>query len=110
MAYREQRDMSGILFRNEDKISGDPATEKFSDATGRATVDGVQYWVSAWTKLDRNGNKFQSLSFKRMDSQEHQQDSGDQRRPAPPPQRRGPAKPQPQQDQAPDIKDSDIPF
>ena len=60
MAY-EQRDNSGTLFRNDKR-------EKDSqpNATGTAMVDGVEYYVSAWTKEGRNG-KFQSLAFKRKD-------------------------------------------
>lgn len=106
MAYqsREQKDNSGILFRNEDKQAGNPSAANYPDAKGRAMIGGVQYWVSAWTKLDRNGNKYQSLSFKAMDRQEHPQDSGDQR-----PQRRGP-RPQPQQPEGIDPNDPSIPF
>ena len=53
MAY-EQRDNSGTLFRNDKR-------EKDSqpNATGTAMVDGVEYYVSAWTKEGRNG-KFQA--------------------------------------------------
>ena len=60
MAY-EQRDNSGVLFKNEKR-------EKPShpNATGSAMIDGVEYWVSAWTKEGKNG-KFQSLAFKRKE-------------------------------------------
>lgn len=57
----EQRDNSGALFRNDKK-------EKVThpNATGTAMIDGVMYYVSAWTKEGKSG-KFQSLSFKRKD-------------------------------------------
>jgi hypothetical protein len=32
-------------------------------------IDGVEYWVDAWTKTDKNGKPWQSLSFKRKDKQ-----------------------------------------
>ena len=61
MAY-EQRELSGSLFKNERKTE-----ENHPNATGSALIDGVEYWVSAWTKIDKNGNRWQSLAFKRKD-------------------------------------------
>jgi hypothetical protein len=57
MAY-EQNDMSGSLFKNDRR-------EKDSqpNARGSCKIDGVEYWVSAWTKKDKNGNPWQSLAF-----------------------------------------------
>jgi hypothetical protein len=57
MAY-EIRDNSASLFKNDRK-----ETENHPNAKGSAMVGGVHYWVSAWTKTDKNGNKWQSLSF-----------------------------------------------
>lgn len=64
MAGYEQRDMSGTLFKNEDKQEGD----KRPNAKGTALIDGVEYWVDAWTKDGKKG-KFQSLAFKRKEKQ-----------------------------------------
>lgn len=64
MAY-EQRDMSGTLFRNEDHVEGE---DKRPNAKGSALIDGVEYWVDAWTKDGKKG-KFQSLAFKRKEKQ-----------------------------------------
>jgi hypothetical protein len=58
MAGYEMRDNSASLFRNDRKES-----ENHPNAKGSAMVGGVHYWVSAWTKTDKNGNKWQSLSF-----------------------------------------------
>ena len=60
MAY-EQKDNSGTLFKNDRR-------EKDSQphATGTALIDGVEYWVSAWTKEGLKG-RFQSLAFKRKE-------------------------------------------
>jgi hypothetical protein len=60
MAY-EQKDMSGTLFKNDRREK-----DSHPHATGTALIDGVEYWVSAWTKDGAKG-KFQSLSFKRKE-------------------------------------------
>ena len=60
MAF-EQRDNSGVLFKNEKREK-----DSHPNATGHAMIDGVEYWVSAWTKDGKNG-KFQSLSFKKKE-------------------------------------------
>ena len=60
MAY-ETKDNSGSLFRNDKREK-----DSHPHATGTAIIDGVAYWVSAWTKEGKNG-KFQSLSFKRKE-------------------------------------------
>lgn len=62
MAY-EQRDNSGSLFKNEKR-------EKDSqpNATGRAMIDGKEYFVSAWTKEGKGGTRYQSLAFKPVEA------------------------------------------
>ena len=60
MAY-EQRELSGSLFKNEKKTE-----DKHPNMTGSCLIDGVEYWVSAWTKEGTKG-KWQSLAFKRKD-------------------------------------------
>ena len=57
MAF-EHRENSGSLFVNKKRDS-----EKHPNAVGSALIGGVKYRVSAWTKLDRNGQKWQSLAF-----------------------------------------------
>ena len=61
MAF-EQREGSGSLFKNTKKT-----TDSHPNATGSALIGGVEYWVSAWTKKDKNGQPWQSLAFKRKD-------------------------------------------
>ena len=58
MAY-EQKDGSGILFRNNKKAEGD----RQPDYRGDANVNGELLEIAAWIK-EGNGGKFMSLSFK----------------------------------------------
>ena len=60
MAY-EQRENSGTLFRNDKREK-----DTHPHAKGSALIDGVEYWVSAWTKEGKDG-RYQSLAFKRKD-------------------------------------------
>lgn len=55
----------GALFKNKRKES-----DNHPDVTGTLNVEGVEYWVSAWTKTGKSGERFQSLSVKRKDGSE----------------------------------------
>lgn len=66
MAY-EQRENSGSLFKNDKKTE-----DKHPNARGSALIGGVEYWVSAWTKKDKNGNPWQSLAFSKKDEQKQE--------------------------------------
>jgi hypothetical protein len=61
MAY-EIKDNSGSIFKNTKKEK-----ETHPDSTGSALIDGVEYWVSGWTKTSEKAGKWVSLSFKRKD-------------------------------------------
>ena len=61
MAY-VQKDNSGSLFKNDKK-----ETDNHPNGKGSALIDGVEYWVSAWTKEAKDGSKYQSLSFQKKD-------------------------------------------
>ena len=56
------KDFSGALFKN-DKRDKDTSPH----AKGSAVIDGVEYWVSAWTNTAKSGQRYQSLSFQRKD-------------------------------------------
>ena len=70
MAY-EMKELSGSLFKNTKREK-----DTHPNATGTALIDGVEYWVSAWTKKDKNGNPWQSLAFKRKDSKPQSKPQG----------------------------------
>lgn len=62
MAY-EMKDNSGSLFKNDRREK-----DTHPNAKGQALIDGVEYWVDAWTNEARDGSKYQSLKFKRKDA------------------------------------------
>jgi hypothetical protein len=62
MSY-DQKDGTGALFKNAKKL-----TEKHPDYTGNIMVNGESYWLSAWLKESRDGNKFMSLNAQKRDS------------------------------------------
>jgi uncharacterized protein (DUF736 family) len=49
----------GSLFKNDRKDDA-----KFPDYKGSLNVEGIEYWLSAWIKVSKDGNKFRSLSIK----------------------------------------------
>lgn len=66
----ENRDNSGILFKNDRKEKG-----THPDFTGHATIAGVEYYISAWKKQGRNKN-FMSFAFKPKEQYTQQDDDG----------------------------------
>lgn len=55
---KPQRNMSGVLFKNDRKEK-----DSHPDYQGSIQVDGVDYYLSAWIKSGNNG-KFMSLAVK----------------------------------------------
>lgn len=57
------RDNSGSVSKNDRK-----AKDTHPDIKGKATIDGVEYWIDGWLKENDRG-KWYSLSFKMKDGQ-----------------------------------------
>lgn len=58
MAY-EMKDMSGSVFKNR-KRDRDTSPH----LTGSCKIEGKEYWVNVWTKIDKNGDEWFSFGFK----------------------------------------------
>lgn len=55
-------DMRGVLYKNDKKTE-----DKHPNAKGRMCIDGVWYWLSAWTQYGRtNGERYQSIAATKM--------------------------------------------
>jgi len=61
---QEKRNNSGVLFKNDKK----EGNERAPDYKGSITVDGVDYWLSAWIKEGKTG-KFMGLALSPKDAQ-----------------------------------------
>ena len=59
---REAVDMGGSLFKNDRK-----SKDTHPDLTGNATINGVEYYLSAWRKAGAKGD-FYSLSIRPKES------------------------------------------
>jgi hypothetical protein len=66
MAY-EIKNMTGSLWPNDKKTK-----ETHPDRRGSVKIDGVEYWVSGWSK-NSNGKEWESLSFTRKEETQTQQ-------------------------------------
>lgn len=61
----EIKDLSGSLFRNQKREK-----DTHPNLTGSARINGVDYWVSCWSKPTKDGSdKWLSLAFKPKDVQ-----------------------------------------
>jgi len=74
----QHKNDSGVLFRNSrkkmlpnpqaakgPKVPADEKEAKKPDYTGEATINGVDYWMAAWTKESQKqgGAKYLSFAF-----------------------------------------------
>lgn len=64
MSQYQQKDMSGSLFKNEQK-----QTDRHPDYSGTATINGVEMFMDAWVKTADTGRKWMSFSFKPKNQQ-----------------------------------------
>lgn len=57
----------GSLFKNDKKTE-----DKHPDLNGSINIDGVDYWISGWSKVSKGGQKFISLSVRQKQEQTRQ--------------------------------------
>ena len=60
----DKKDNSGVLFKNDKKEAHNQP-----DYKGNITVNGVEYWLSAWIKEGKSG-KFMGLAVNPKDAQQ----------------------------------------
>jgi hypothetical protein len=60
---RQNRDNSGVLFRNDKREN-----EKSPNYKGNITINGQDYWLSAWIK-EGKGGKFMGLAVSPKEQQ-----------------------------------------
>ena len=65
---------TGILFKAKEQ-----KTDKHPGFTGSMNIDGREYWLSAWVRQTKQGEKFFSMSVKAKEAKLKQgnMDSGD---------------------------------
>lgn len=68
----ETKENSGSLFRNQKKEK-----DTHPNLTGSARINGVDYWVSCWSKPTKDGkDKWLSLAFKPKEERQAEPDKG----------------------------------
>ena len=111
----EMKDMSGALFKNEDKDPENEQHDNWADYRGQIMVSGIKYWLKSWIKKgQQSGKTYMSLAVEEMDNQgepppRRRQSNG---RPAPRQQSspRQQQRSRPQRDPDLDTEPDDIPF
>lgn len=72
MDEKQVRDNSGMIYRNQFKKKGDNQPSM----RGFATVGGVEYHVTAWTRFSQNdGSKCLSMQFQKRDEWQRERDA-----------------------------------
>ena len=64
MTY-EAKDMTGSMFVNDKREK-----DSHPNVKGSCVIDGVAYWMDAWTKTTGEGKKWQSVAFKKKEKQD----------------------------------------
>jgi len=58
MSEYQQKDNSGVLFKNSDKTE-----DSHPDYKGNAMIDGTDFWFNAWINTSKAGQKYMKASF-----------------------------------------------
>lgn len=67
---------SGALFKNDKD-----GKEKRPDYRGQCEVERTEFWMSAWIKTDKNGNKYMQVKLEPKKASEHS--ANQKKQPAP---------------------------
>ncbi len=63
MAF-EHKEMGGSIFRNDRRTKDSQPTHR-----GDCKIEGVDYWISAWTNETKDGGKYFGLKFEKKEEQ-----------------------------------------
>lgn len=63
MAF-EHNELGGSIFRNDRRTKDSQPTHR-----GDCKIDGVDYWISAWTNETKDGSKYFGLKFEKKEEQ-----------------------------------------
>ena len=66
-----KNELHGYLYRNKE-----PQTERSPDARGGCQINGQKYWISGWSRKDKDGKKYLALAFTIAKSQESDKGEG----------------------------------
>ena len=58
MSEQYDNNLRGALFKNRKRTE-----ERQPEYTGNCEINGQQFWVSAWVKESKNGEKFFSMAY-----------------------------------------------
>jgi len=59
MAMREQKENSGVLFKNNKK-----SQDTHADYQGSLNVRGEEFWLNAWINTSKAGEKYMAVSIR----------------------------------------------
>jgi hypothetical protein len=65
MSEFKPKDNSSATFVNKRK-----QTETHADYTGKALINGVEYWHNMWTKKTKDGSPYYSHSFRKVEEKQ----------------------------------------
>lgn len=58
MSEQYDNELRGVLFKNNRRVK-----ESQPEYTGNCQIGGKEFWVSAWVKTSKDGNKFFSMAY-----------------------------------------------
>ena len=62
MSEQYDNELRGVLFKNNRRVK-----DSQPEYTGNCQIGNKEFWVSAWVKTSKDGNKFFSMSYTEKD-------------------------------------------